>query len=92
MLWENIQQQSQLYREATKFALRQFLKENIYQVRRSMHIQQTLQAMKGEQTNLKQEINKGRGTEEGYKQQLLAARQKIEEKDRQLAQFRKILY
>jgi hypothetical protein len=90
-MWDKIQQQSQMYREGTKFALRQFLKENIYQVRRSMHIQQTLQAMKGEQTNLKQEINKGRETEEGYKQQLLAARQKIGEKDRQLAQFRKMV-
>jgi hypothetical protein len=90
-VWDKIQQQSQMYREGTKFALRQFLKENIYQVRRSMHIQHTLQAMKGEQTNLKQEINKGRETEEGYKQQLLAARQKIEDKDRQIAQFRKMV-
>jgi len=89
-IWDKIQQQSRMYREATKFALGQFLKENTFQVRRSMYIQQTLQAMKGEQTNLKQETNKQRETVESYKQQLLVARQKIEEKDRQLAQFRKM--
>lgn len=89
-VWDKIQQQSRMYREATKFALGQFLKENMFQARRSIHIQQTLQAMKGEQTNLKQETIKQRETVESYKQQLLAARQKIEEKDRQLVQFRKM--
>ena len=89
-IWDKIQQQSQMYREGTRFVLRQFLKENVFQVRRSMHTQQTMHAMKNEQTNFKQEINRQKEAAESYKQQLLAAGQKIEEKDRQLAQFRKM--
>ena len=57
-VWDRILRQSKIYRDSMKFTLRQFLKENVSQVRRSIQIQHTLRVMKQEQTNLKQEINR----------------------------------
>lgn len=89
-LWNRIQRQHAMVREGTKFVLRQFLKENIAQTRRSSQTENALRALKDDHSSLKREINKQKEITEGYKQELVVAGQKIEEKDRQLAQFRKM--
>ena len=89
-LWNRIQRQSQMHRDGTKFVFRQFLRENVAQTRNFVRIQSTLRGMKDEQSSLKQELNKQREITESYKKELLVAREKIAEKDRQLAHFRKM--
>ena len=89
-LWKRIQRQSQMHRDGTKFILRQFLRENVAQTRNFVRMQNTLRGMKNEQSSVKQELNKQREVAESYKKELLVAREKISEKDRQLAHFRKI--
>eukprot|EP00536_Pseudo-nitzschia_multiseries_P001081 jgi/Psemu1/2453/gm1.2453_g len=89
-LWDRIQRQSQMYRDGTKFVFRQFLRENVAQTRNFMRVQNTLRGMKDEQSSLKQELNKQKEIAESYKKELLVAREKIGEKDRQLAHFRKL--
>uniref|UniRef100_A0A7S4AFE3 RING-type domain-containing protein n=1 Tax=Pseudo-nitzschia australis TaxID=44445 RepID=A0A7S4AFE3_9STRA len=89
-LWNRIQRQSQMHRDGTKFVFRQFLRENVAQTRNFVRIRSTLGGMKDEQSSLKQELNKQKEITESYKKELLVAREKIAEKDRQLAQFRKM--
>jgi len=89
-LWNRIQRQHAMVREGSKFVLRQFLKENIAQTKRSSQTENALRALKDDHSSLKRDLNKQKEITEGYKQELFVAGQKLEEKDRQLAQFRKM--
>eukprot|EP00533_Pseudo-nitzschia_delicatissima_P004405 CAMPEP_0116081362 /NCGR_PEP_ID=MMETSP0327-20121206/2158_1 /TAXON_ID=44447 /ORGANISM="Pseudo-nitzschia delicatissima, Strain B596" /LENGTH=238 /DNA_ID=CAMNT_0003572095 /DNA_START=327 /DNA_END=1040 /DNA_ORIENTATION=+ len=71
--------------------MRQLMKDNKAQNKRAFNIHRTLKAMKGNQNLVKGESTQLKTALEGYKQQLVVAKQKIDEKDRQLAQFRKMV-
>ena len=90
-MWYRIQQQHALLREGTKFFLRQFMKENNLQIKKSFQIQNALSAMNEDRDALKRESHKHKQKVETFKQELILAHEKLDEKGRQLKQFRKIV-
>ena len=89
-LWNRIQRQTAMHRMGTKFVLKQFLMEITAQTDRSSRLEHTLRALKEDHNSVKRELGKQRETTEVYKQQLIVAREKIEEKNRQVSQFRQM--
>lgn len=81
-------------RAGTKFVMKQFLIESSRQHRNSSSVLHTLERLKQEYTALKQSHNSQRIKYEtaigNLQQQLASAQKKIEEKDRQLMQFRQL--
>ncbi len=90
-VWNQIWRQHSMCRQGLRFAMRQLMKDNKAQNKRAFNIHRTLKAMKGNQNLVKGESTQLKTALEGYKQQLVVAKQKIDEKDRQLAQFRKMV-
>jgi hypothetical protein len=89
-LWNRIQRQGEMLRDGSKLVFRQVLKENTAQTQLTSQIKNALRALKEDQANLKREVARQKEITEGYRKELLVAAHKIEEKDRQLAQFRKM--
>ena len=89
-IWKNIQRQYFIHREATKFVLQQMEKEIHAQTKWSSGLQHALIAMKEESDALKRENHKQKQKMEEFKQELIRDHEKIDEKDRQLKQFRKM--
>jgi hypothetical protein len=81
-------------RSGTKFLMKQFLVESSKQGNRSNQVVRTLESLKQEHTSLKQAHNSQRmryeKAIESLQQQLASAQKKLEEKDHQLMQFRKL--
>jgi hypothetical protein len=88
-----LKQQDDL-RCGTKFLMKQFLVESSRLGQRSSQIVQTLEGLKQEHTSLKQAHNSQRiryeQAIETLQQQLASSQKKLEDKDRQLMQFRKL--
>jgi hypothetical protein len=81
-------------RSGTKFVLKQFMLESSQVGQRSFQMLRTLEALKQENTTLKQAHNSQRirmeQAVEDLQQKLSSAQKKLEEKDRQLMQFRQL--
>ena len=81
-------------RAGTKFLMKQFLMDTSRQGQRSGHIARVLEALKQEHTKLKQAHNSQRlqyeKALENLQQQLASMQKKMEEKERQLMQFRSL--
>jgi hypothetical protein len=81
-------------RAGTKFLMKQFLVESSKQGQRSGQVVRTLESLKQEHTSLKQALNSQRmryeNAIENLQQQLTSTQKKLEEKDRQLIQFRRL--
>jgi hypothetical protein len=81
-------------RAGTKFLMKQFLVESSKQGQRSGQVVRTLESLKQEHTSLKQALNSQRmryeNAIENLQQQLTSTQKKLEEKDRQLMQFRRL--
>jgi hypothetical protein len=81
-------------RSGTKFVLKQFMLESGQMGQRSFQMLRTLEALKQENTTLKQAHNSQRirmeQAVEDLQQKLTSAQKKLEEKDRQLMQFRQL--
>lgn len=81
-------------RSGTKFVLKQFMLESSQVGQRSFQMLRTLEAIKQENTTLKQAHNSQRirmeQAIEDLQQKLSSAQKKLEEKDRQLMQFRQL--
>ena len=90
-MWYGLQKQHAVLRQGTKFVLQQFMKENHIQLMRSSQIHHALSAMKEDHDALKLESHKHKQKVETFKQELILANEKLDEKDRQLNQFRKMI-
>lgn len=90
-MYYGLQRRHSVLKEGTKFVLRQFMKENNIQMKRSSQIRHALSAMKEDHDALKLESNKHKQKVETFKQELILANEKLNEKDRQLNQFRKMI-